>query len=80
MGIMGFMRRIFGKIETVKKAPFVMISKDTEVIEYECIEVAIAELEKDPDIPKNKLEKIRASFEVLKKKGRIRIKNGEVID
>ncbi len=55
------------------------MSKEPAVIEYDNVEVAISELEKDPDIPMNKMEKIRASFEELKNKGKIRIKNGEII-
>ncbi len=71
---------IFGKKDTPSKAPFVIINKDQEVIEYDSIEDAIAELEKDTEIPSYKIEKIRASFEKLKNKGKIKIKNGEIIE
>lgn len=80
MNISIFIQKVFGKSESDGKAPLVIINKDPEVIEYENIEVAISELEKDMDIPKNKLEKIRASFEELKNKGKIKIKNGEIIN
>jgi len=74
-----FIQKLFGKKVSDNKAPFVIINKDQEIIEYDSIEDAIAELEKDPDIPKHKMEKIRASFEDMKNKGKIRIKNGEII-
>lgn len=79
MGIRNIIRNFLGKKESDSKAPFVIISKDPEVIEYENIETAISELEKDPDIPSYKIEKIRTSLEELKNKGKIRIKNGEII-
>ena len=79
MSIITFIKNIFGKKESGNKAPFVIISKEPPIVEYDNIEVAISELEKDPDIPKHKLEKMRASFEELKDKGKIKIKNGEII-
>lgn len=79
MGIMRIVKKVFRKKESAVSAPFVILNKDTEVIEYDSIEIAIAELEKDPDIPKHKIEKIRTSFEELKNKGKIKIKNGEII-
>lgn len=79
MGIRSFIHKAFGKTESVIKVPFVIINKDPEIIEYDNIEIAISELEKDPEIPKHKIEKIRASFEEMKNKGKIRIKNGEII-
>ena len=80
MSIRRFVNKVFGKGDSVEKAPFVIISKDPTIIEYDSIEVAIAELEKDQDIPKNKLEKIRASFEKLKNNGKVKIRNGEIIE
>lgn len=77
---MRFVRKFFGKGESDEKAPFVIISKDPDVVEYTNIEVAIAELEIDPTVPKDKMEKIRASFENLKNKGKIKIRNGEIIE
>ncbi len=76
---MKFVNKFFGKKESGKKAPFVIISNEPPTIEYDHIEVAISELEKDPDIPKHKLEKMRTSFEQLKNKDKIRIKNGEIV-
>lgn len=80
MNIMKFVNNFFGKKESDKNAPFIIINKEPAVIEYDNIEVAISQLEKDPDIPKHKLERMRASFEELKCKGKIRIKNGEIIN
>lgn len=80
MNIKKFIKEFFGRNEAGKKAPFVIISKEPSVIEYENIEVALSELEKDPDIPKHKLEKLRAEIESLKSKGKIKISNGEIVD
>jgi len=77
---MKFVRKILGKRELSKNAPIVIISKDTDIMEYNSIEAAITELEKDLNVPKEKMEKIRASFEDLKNKGKIKIKNGEIIE
>lgn len=74
---MRFINKFFSKRESEGKAPFLIISKNPPVIEYDSIEVAIAELEKDPDIPKHKMEKIRASIEELKKVGKVKTMNGE---
>lgn len=46
MDVLNFVHKVFGKKDSAGKAPFVIINKDTEVIEYENIETAIAELEK----------------------------------
>ena len=79
MNLINFIQKFFGKNESDKKAPFVILNKDTEIIEYDSIETAIADLEKDPDIPSYKIEKIRASFDHLKNAGKIKIKNGEIV-
>jgi hypothetical protein len=79
MKLTNYIQKLFGIKDTDSKAPFVIINKDQEVIEYDSIEDAIAELEKDPEIPFYKIEKIRASFEEMKNKGKIKIKNGEII-
>ena len=80
MNLIRFFQKVFGKRKRDCKAPVVIINKDTEIIEYDCIEAALAELEKDPDIPSYKIEKIRASFEELKNRGKIKIRNGEIIN
>ncbi len=74
-----FFQRLFSRLKSDSKAPILIINKEPEVIEYDSIEVAIAELEKDPEIPLHKMDKIRASFEELKSMGKIKIKNGEII-
>lgn len=79
MNLTNFIQKLFGKRESDSKAPFVIINKDHDIIEYDSIEVAIAELEKDPDIPSYKIEKIRASFDEMKNRGKIKIKNGEIV-
>jgi len=77
---MNFLRKVFGEKTPGRNAPFVIISKNPEIIEYNSIEIAIAELEKDPAVPKDKMEKVRASFEKLKNNGKVKIKNGEIIE
>ena len=79
MNLINFIQKFFGKSESGNKAPLVIINKDQEIIEYDSIETALADLETDPDIPKYKMEKIRASFEELKNAGKIKIKNGEIV-
>jgi hypothetical protein len=79
MKLTNFIQKLFSKKESDNKAPFVIINKDHDVIEYDSIEDAIAELEKDPEIPSFKIEKIRASFDEMKNRGKIRIKNGEIV-
>jgi hypothetical protein len=77
---MRLVHKVFDKKKSSGKAPFVIINKDTAIIEYDNIEEAIAELEKDTDIPKHKMEKIRASFDKLKNNGKVKIRNGEIIE
>lgn len=79
MKLTNFIQNLFGKKNSDTKAPFVIINKDQEIIEYDSIEDAISELEKDPEIPSYKIEKIRTSFDEMKNKGKIKIKNGEII-
>ncbi len=79
MNLINFIQKLFSNSASGTKAPLVIINKDQEIIEYDSIETALAELEKDPDIPKHKMEKIRASFEELKNAGKIKIKNGEIV-
>ena len=65
------------------QAPLLIIQKDsdgTDTKEYRSIEEAIIDLEKDPNVPKDKLEKIKASLDNLKHKSTIKIRNGEIED
>ena len=47
MKLTNFIQKLFGKKDSDTKAPFVILNKDQEIIEYDSIEMAIAELEKD---------------------------------
>jgi hypothetical protein len=78
MGILKKLKNIFLKTQT--ETPVVLITKKSDIKEFSCIEEAIKDLETDPDIPKEKIEKLRKSIEILKNKGKIRIQNGEIID
>jgi hypothetical protein len=65
-----------------KSAPLLIIKQDTDdanVKEYESIEVAIADLENDPNVPTDKIEKLRLTLKNLKNKTSIKIRNGEII-
>ena len=62
--------------------PILIIKKDTEDInvkEYKSIEEAIIDLENDPNVPFDKIEKLRSSLENLKNRSSIKIRNGELI-
>ncbi len=63
-------------------APLIIIKKNTaddNIKEYESIEEAILDLENDPNVSTEKIEKLRSSLNMLKNKTSIRIKDGEVI-
>jgi len=65
-----------------KYAPLLIIKKDTDdanIKEYESIEEAIADLEKDPNVPSDKIEKLRLTLKNLKNKTIIKIRNGEIV-
>lgn len=65
-----------------KSLPLLIIKKETDntnVKEYKSIEEAIADLERDPNVPQYKIEKLRSSLNLLKNKTSIKIKNGEII-
>ncbi len=71
------------KKQNGNSAPLLIIQKDfnsTETKEYISIEKAIADLENDINIPKEKLEELRKSLDSLKNKSSIRIKNGDIVD
>jgi hypothetical protein len=66
-----------------KSSPLVIIRKESDsskIKDYESIEAAITDLEKDPNVPAGKIEKLKSSLENLKNKSSIRIKNGEIIE
>jgi len=65
-----------------KSAPLLIIKQDIDdanVKEYESIEEAIADLENDPNVPSDKIKKLRSSLKNLKNKTSIKIRNGEII-
>jgi hypothetical protein len=62
--------------------PLLIIKKgadDINVKEYKSIEEAITDLENDPNVPAEKIEKLRSSLKNLKYKTSIKIKNGEIL-
>ena len=63
-------------------APLIIIKKDVEDAhfrEYSSIEEAISDLENDPNVPLDKLERLKSSLKQLKSKTTITIRNGEII-
>jgi len=76
-----FLMNLFTK-KKAKSAPLLIIKKDTDdanVKEYKSIEEAIADLENDPNVPADKIEKLKSSLKQLKNKTSITIRNGEII-
>ncbi|MDP2089832.1 MAG: hypothetical protein Q8J84_10585 [Flavobacteriaceae bacterium] len=72
---------LFTKKHTVS-APLLILKKytdDVNVKEYNSIEEAIADLENDPNVPSEKIEKLKSSIKMLKDKTSIKIRNGEII-
>ena len=65
-----------------KSAPLLIIKKETDdanVKEYKSIEEVIADLENDPNVSADKIEKLKLSLKNLKNKTSIKIRNGEII-
>ena len=65
-----------------KSAPLLIIKKesdDVNVKEYISIEEAIADLENDPNVSTDKIEKLRSSLKNLKYKTSIKIRDGEIV-
>lgn len=63
-------------------SPLIIIRKDSgdnNIKEYQSIEEAIADLEKDPNVPSDKIEKLKSSLKQLKNKTSIKIRNGEIV-
>ncbi len=63
--------------------PLLIIRKGTDeenVKEYKSIEEAIADLENDPNVPSDKVKKLKSSFKKLKNKNSIKIKDGELFN
>lgn len=64
--------------ENVTVAPVVSVNDD-EVKIYDTVAEAITDLENDPNIPKEKLEKLKTVLSGLKLTGKVKIKNWEII-
>jgi hypothetical protein len=65
-----------------KSLPLLIIRKETEdadVKEYNSIEEVISDLEKDPNVPADKIAKLKTSLKNLKNKHSIKIRNGEIV-
>ena len=72
---------LFSKKHT-ESAPLIIIKKNTaadNIKEYESIEEAMLDLENDPNISTEKIEKLRSSLKQLKNKTSIKIKDGEIV-
>lgn len=81
MKILKTLRRLFSKGK-VDPLPLLIIRKnaaDANVKEYKSIEEAIEDLEKDPNVSKYKIEKLKSSLKDLQNKSSIRISNGELV-
>ncbi len=75
------LKNLFTKKQSVS-APLLIIKKtadDANVKEYNSIEEAITDIEKDPNVPTEKIEKLKSSVRMLKDKTCIKIRNGEII-
>ena len=62
--------------------PLLIIKKESDEVnvkEYKSIDEAIADLENDPNVPADILERLKLSFKNLKNKTSIKIRNGEII-
>ena len=65
-----------------KSVPLLIIKKDASnanIKEFKSIAEAIADLEKDPNVPSDKIEQLKSSLKKLKNKTSITIRNGEII-
>lgn len=81
MKIIDKLKNFFLK-ENSGNVPLLIIKKKTgeaDTKEYSSIEEAIADLENDPNVPAEKIEKLKSSFKNLKNKTSIKIRNGEII-
>lgn len=75
------LKNLFTKKHSVS-APLLIIKKtadDANIKEYNSIEEAITDIEKDPNVPTEKIEKLKSSVRMLKDKTCIKIRNGEII-
>lgn len=81
MDILKIIRSLLSKKQPTS-APLIIIKKDSDDVnirKYESIDEAIADLENDPNVPSEKIEKLKASLKQLKNKTSIKIRNGEIL-
>lgn len=81
MDLLKMLRSLFQK-KRPTSAPLILIKKgsdDVNIRKYESIEEAISDLENDPNVPADKIEKLKSSLHQLKNKRSITIRNGEII-
>mgnify|MGYP001171474794 CR=1 FL=1 len=71
-----FLKKLFNADVTI--APVVSVNEE-EVKTYDTVAEAIANLENDPNIPKEKLDKLKVTLSELKLTEKVKIKNGELI-
>ena len=65
-----------------RSVPILIIKKENDeenIKEFDSIEEAIADLEKDLNVPPEKIEKLKESIKKLKDRTSIKIRNGEII-
>jgi len=75
--VLKFLKKLFNADLTI--APVISVN-DEEVKTYDTVAEAIADLENDPNIPKEKLDKLKITLNELNLTGKVKIKNGELIN
>lgn len=81
---MNLIKKLLGLFtkKLANSSPLLIIKKGTDddrVKEYKTIEEAIADLENDPNVSSEKIERLRLSLKNLKNRTSIKIVNGEII-
>ena len=83
MKLLNRFKDIFKDNKSGTSAPLFIIQKDSnsqETKEYSSIENAIADLQNDLNIPKEKLVQLRKLPDNLKHKNSIRVRNEEIVE
>lgn len=78
---MKFIQKIVGLFRINKKEsiPLLLIKRPAENSEeYNYIEKAISDLESDPNVPLEKIENLKSSYDRLKHKTSIEIRDGRI--
>ena len=81
---MNIIKKIYGLFKKKKSnsVPLLIIKRFTDdgnMMEYNSIDEAISDLEKDPNISAYKIEKLKVTLKNLKDKDTIKIIKGEII-